>query len=1099
MSKFITNKEKLLEEVIEDILPTSDNLRFLVGYFYFSGFEELVDSLKDKKLKVLIGMDIERNILGKVRQYSEFKRQFKARDDNTSSSRQELKDNYFNDFVSLFNDTDFFDSKKKRQAFKIYLQKLEDGSLEIRKTKSSNHAKLYLFEKLPEYNEGGDYPGALITGSSNLTVSGLKGQAEANVRFREKDAYLEGKKLFDELWEDAVDVVSKDNLDEFERKVYKNIWYAKSEDELPSPYEIYIRVLDEYFSFKDDESIRLPSEMTEGKMLNLQYQVDAIKEGKRSLEKHNGVIIADVVGLGKSIIASGIAHDAGLETIIICPPHLKDQWEDYRYQFNLKAKVRSSGIIDQIVEEERTEQDLKKQKLIIVDEAHRFRNEDSSSYQYLHELCQNNKVILLTATPFNNKPQDIFAMIKLFQVPAKSTLQTVDNLSYRFKELVKQYKKLTRDQREGRISEDELEQEINNIAKDIRDMIEPLVIRRTRIDLQKIPKYREDIEKKDVNLNTPEPPELIQYDLRELKPLYLNTLEQIIPEADKKRGYLATRYMPLAYVQDDYKDIVQEEFGEEGISIIAQKNVASFMKRLLVRRFESSVESFMSTLNNLIESAENISDWYDYHGQIPVFKKGDIPDLSEEAVENWDEMEAKEYFESIDPKEEYANEIERGMHFIDADYLSDTFIEDHKKDLELLKDIKQKWNKNLPDPKFEIFSERLDEHLKENPDKKIIVFSEFADTVEYLYDNLEDDFDVMKYTSDYATKANKRRVSKNFDAGLAPSKQSDEFDVLVATDAISEGFNLHRAGIVYNYDIPYNPTKVIQRIGRINRVSEKVFDKLYTYNFFPSAIGESEIRTKAISSLKMQMIHTLLGEDTQVLTQEEDVEAVFHKQYKDLFEQEKEESWDTKYRQELENLKQNNLEIYEKAIKIPRRSKIRRSSKFDTSGVLVFAKKGGEYKFKLGNETKDDNQKVIPAEEALDIFKASREEKPKMTSSSFDDTYQSLKANLFNSKTVTPKSRSTKQAINQVQYLLENYDRDKGYLEDLLMTLKELDGLPNGQIKMIKNLDLSEPDGAINTLKAKIKPNYLKKIIIAGRRVEEGDEKLILAEEVEAE
>jgi len=394
--------------------------------------------------------------------------------------------------------------------------------------------------------------------------------------------------------------------------------------------------------------------------------------------------------------------------------------------------------------------------------------------------------------------------------------------------------------------------------------------------------------------------------------------------------------------------------------------------------------------------------------------------LTEEVVNSWDEEEIQEYFEKADPEEEYANEVEKGMRFVDTDYLSEEFIRNHKSDLKVLKKIRDDWDQDLPDPKFEAFKSRLNEHLEENPDRKIIVFSEFSDTVEYIHDRLKDDFDVMKYSSDYDTKANKRRIKKNFDAGLEEAKQSDEYDVLVATDAISEGFNLHRAGIVYNYDIPYNPTKVIQRIGRINRVSEKVYDKLYTFNFFPSEIGESEIRTKAISSLKMQMIHTLLGEDVQVLTQDEDVESVFYKQYKDLFEQEEEESWDTSFRQELENLKNHHPDIYEAAKDIPRRTKIRRSEKIDQSGVLVFAEKGGEYKFKIAKGVQESEQEVVPPQRALEIFKANSEEEPKLVSSDFDGIYQSLKKNLFSKKTNTPKSRSTKQAINQVDISWKN-------------------------------------------------------------------------------
>lgn len=254
MSKLITNTDKLLEEVINSILPTSDNLRFLVGYFYFSGFEQLVDEIKDKKVKILIGMQVERKILGTVRQYFEL-------ENKTNYSRQDIKDSFFQNFVSLFNETDFFDSRRKIQAFKVYLEKIKDGTLEIKKTKDPNHAKLYLFEKLLEHNEGGEYPGVLITGSSNLSYSGLTGRAEINVQLREAASYLEAKEIFDTLWENAVTLADQDHIAEFEEKILKRIWYKR----LPSPYSMYIRVLEEYFSIADDTPLRLPSEMTRGR------------------------------------------------------------------------------------------------------------------------------------------------------------------------------------------------------------------------------------------------------------------------------------------------------------------------------------------------------------------------------------------------------------------------------------------------------------------------------------------------------------------------------------------------------------------------------------------------------------------------------------------------------------------------------------------------------------------------------------------------------------------------------------------------------------------------------------------------------------------
>lgn len=197
-------------------------------------------------------------------------------------------------------------------------------------------------------------------------------------------------------------------------------------------------------------------------------------------------------------------------------------------------------------------------------------------------------------------------------------------------------------------------------------------------------------------------------------------------------------------------------------------------------------------------------------------------------------------------------------------YVEDNFIEDVKTDIHLLQSLREEWfgkeNVIKQDPKLDSFIEIAKKKLEQEPERKLIVFSEYADTVDYLGKKLvEAGLPVMKYTSADASPNNKELIRANFDAGLKKELQRDDYKILVATDAISEGYNLHRAGAIFNYDIPYNPTRVIQRIGRINRINRKVFDELFIYNYFPSDVGEAETRTKEISTLKMAMIHAIMG------------------------------------------------------------------------------------------------------------------------------------------------------------------------------------------------------------------------------------------------
>ena len=423
-SEFITNKDKKLSDVINNILPATENLYFLVGYFYFSGFEKIYKQVKDKNLKMLVGLQIEIDIANRIKELHLLEK--------LNTSRAKVREEYLKSLVQVFNETDIFDSEEKQEAFRIFLDKIHDGTLEIRKTQESNHAKLYIFENRKDTNHGGEFLGTVITGSSNLTHSGLEGRFEINVSLRDNYNFTLAQNLFLELWGKSVVIVDENNKNDFLNKVIEKIWL----DKLPKPYLLYIRVLAEYFA-ENKDSVILPADITDGKFFNLKYQVDAIKRAIGIIERHNGVIVADVVGLGKSIIASAVAHNLNLKTIVIAPPHLEQQWNDYRYDFSFNAKVYSSGRIKTALEENLDDE----QKLIIIDEAHKYRNELNADYAYLHQLCQQNKVMLLTATPFNNRPQDIFSMIKLFQIPTRSTIRTIENLSYQFYSLILRYER----------------------------------------------------------------------------------------------------------------------------------------------------------------------------------------------------------------------------------------------------------------------------------------------------------------------------------------------------------------------------------------------------------------------------------------------------------------------------------------------------------------------------------------------------------------------------------------------------------------------------------------------------------------------------------
>lgn len=1079
-SRFYTNQEKTLNEIINGILPKSIAADILVGYFYFSGYKAVSDGFVDKHVRILVGLDVDTTISKSVCEVERLKK--------AVQSRGQVKEEYYARLVSLFNDTDLFDDATHVEQFKMFLEKIKEGTLQIRKTLDPCHAKMYIFAYNDQSNEGGEEPGTVITGSSNLSYQGLEGRIEINARFTEKTAYEDAEKIFNELWETSINIVDETNIDEWNTKVIEKVWY----DKIFSPYLMYIRVLKEYFDIPTKDNLLTPYDITDGRYSNLRYQTDAVQMALNALENHNGAIVADVVGLGKSVVASTVARNLRLRTLIICPPHLKPQWESYRDDFGFTASVFSAGMIEQALThyEEITKTD--EQFLIIIDEAHRFRNEYTQDYANLHRLCSGNKVLLLTATPFNNEPADIYSLLKLFQIPSRSTLKTVENLGASFKELIDKYRELREKQRKGMASDEEVANEVARISKSIRSIISPLVVRRSRIDLQEIEEYKKDLIQQHIKPLIPNDPEELSYDLSGMKSLYVNTLDRISSEDGKPKDdgtyrFKAARYSPVLYIKEDMKEQLAEELEKKtgvkfGLLIGRQANVSKFMRHLLVARFESSVAAFRASLCYMIQSSEHLLQWIDKRHKIPVYKKGNLPNV-DDFYESTDDgtTEIDGAFEKYEAK---------GFFEIDMKYVSDSFVADVKTDIALLENLREQWfgkdNTIKQDPKLSSFISIIKDKLQHDQGRKLIVFSSYADTINYLGENLKEaGLPVMKYTSADASPSNKETIRANFDAGLKKELQRDDYKVLVATDAISEGYNLHRAGAIFNYDIPYNPTRVIQRIGRINRINKKVFDQLYIYNYFPTDVGEKETRTKEISTLKMAMIHAIMGEDTKALTKDEEVQAYFKERFRKELAKSEEASWDTPYRKLLNELK--GTEAYIQALSLPHRARTARTVEKPRKGVLVFGKKGNDFVFKIGSLS--ESPVMLSAEEAMALFKAERCEEPTELSKDFDEEYQLVKSSLFQSDIHDHNEKDLLNAAAKVKIWRKTKTLSQDYLDDL-MTCITADALSGYEIRVINQMTSKD----IHTLPQKITSDYLSRQIQTQAKVDEGEETLILTE-----
>lgn len=1090
----IDNKNQTLQEALKNALATADRIDIAVGFFYFSGFEALADELKGKKVRILVGLEVDPKLVSEISQ--------KAKDGDVDLSKYQTRDsinsrtvkklNYIDAFVGFMNDSDVFDSNRANELYELYIQKIMDGSLEIRKTVDDYHGKFYLVHNKKEASQSGDFPGTVFFGSSNLSYRGLSGQGELNRSSREKNEFDEFIGQFEEMWSDSksISIADTSTKNEFIQAIKPRIWKYST----PPPYHIYIRVLYELFHQQEINSLKTPRAITNGLYLDLEYQIDAIKMAIDKLNRYDGAILADVVGLGKSIISSAVARNMDIKTVIVAPPHLVSQWEEYKEQFGIRgSKVFSSGKIQEVYDRYHEAQEP---MLLVLDEAHRYRNEDTNDYKLLHQVCRShpkNKVLLLTATPFNNDPKDVFALIKLFQTPGQSTIRSVDNLSLRYRDLIQRYKKLRRDITKD-ADQKAVDKEASEIAAEQRRLIETIIIRRSRLDLKYITRYREDLQRQNISFAEVRGPDPLEYDLGELLEPYMKTLDLIIRPDDE--GFIGARYKPTSetYMNDENRKKFIEKYKSEFDDIedlrVAQSNLAKFMRRLLVMRFESSKDAFRSTLEKMIESNKLIEHWWDELGIVPIMKKGQLPDPQDYDAEDGESDSLIEDLELLRNK--------KGFLEISKDMLSPQFIEDVRHDTELLQLIHNDWYSDPMyadlDPKLNNVVEKIRELLSENNDRKIVIFSSYKDTVDYLYKIMVDrGFGrVIKYTASEGTNTYKKTIRQNFDASIPESQQTNDFDVLLATDALSEGFNLHRAGVVINYDIPYNPTRVIQRVGRINRINKKVFDFLNIYNCFPTAIGEEATRLKTISTLKMKLINAVVGSDTKTLTQDEELISYFKDEFDKARKEDERLSWDTIHRENFEKVSKDS-ELMKSVFELPRRSRIKRTAG-KNFGTIVFGKKGQNTIFTFGLSA--DDIKVTSAEEALPIFEAKPEEKGETVDKDFTSVFNLAKEKLF-AKHELPQIKGRRAtAINVLKVIGEKLPIARDYCEDIISIIKTLDDISDGSLKDISQLNSNKVEESYKKLQSIIPDVFVRNILNRSKHTEEAQELLLFAEQL---
>ncbi len=1099
MKNFITNSgTDNLKKRLSELIENSNELKFLVGFFYFSGLKELYTSLtknSDVILKILVGLNVDKFNYQLI-EYADLE------DQSGHLSNEEIYNKFFDSLRKSIN-TEKFDTEEFYEQIKYFIELIKKDRLLIRKTIAPNHAKLYIF-KLRSEQIGRNK--LFITGSSNLTCSGLTTQEEFNVEISDY-GFNDAEEYFDNLWENAVRI----SEDDICKKRLIGLLEKETLIKEITPFEAYVLALKIYLdSFErkgDEESIQ--KILQDSGYTPYRYQLDAIEQALAIIEKNNGVILADVVGLGKTVIACTIAKKLKKRGVIICPPGImgdprkKDAgWNMYKEQFGLYDwEVWSLGDLEKLQEFDKKSKDI---EVIIIDEAHRFRNQDTKNYEYLKNICRNKQVILLTATPFNNRPGDILSLLKLFITPKKSSITLENNLVDKFRTFKTTFDRLayikkyydSKDQSKKdkaysnykalfgeefilSISLEKVKQRSKYLAKQIRDVIEPVTIRRNRLDLQNNPFYKNEIK----NLSKMADPKEWFFELtQEQSKFYDTILTKYFADPDEGGMFKGAIYRPFEYEKERVKENKLTE--KENFEYIQQRNLYDFMRRLLVKRFESSFGSFEQSLKNFQHITESVLEFIEKTGKYILDREllERIYDKDIDEIETYLKEYSKKIKEGVYPKNHRIYKLSGFKH-------QKEFIEDINSDLRMFEEIIKtlhKLNMVESDPKTNCLIENLKTQLKKEPNRKIVIFSEYVDTVKYLKPHLEKTFKnrVLTVAGDLsATKLD--TIYKNFDASY--SEQKNDYDILLTSDKLSEGFNLNRAGMIINYDIPWNPVRVIQRVGRINRISKKVFDELYIVNFFPTEKGSELVKSREIASNKMFLIHNTLGEDAKIFDiDEEPTPAKLYEKIQQNPDKLEEQSFYTKALQDFIQIKEKHPDLIKSLDKFPPRIKV--AKKHNENELLVFIKKGRLFihyvKYSQNNDKPEYLQ--IPFEDAYNKITCLPDERPLKLSPKFWDMYEKIK-NLKDYHSTHISERSLEQqAINNLKTFLTNVSDErifehKNFLKTLLEDILDYGTLPDYTLRRIANWQCDNEENIkksielINQLKEELGENYLEK------------------------
>jgi len=884
------NIEQSLLPALREAIIRADRADFCVGYFNLRGWKLLHDQVEawsgdnEHCCRLLVGM--QRLPSDELRAGMSLVDHGDNLDNQTALRLRRRLAEEFREQLAFGVPTDEDEAGLRRLAGQI-----KAGKVVVKLFLAHPlHAKLYLLFRSDPIN-----PIVGYLGSSNLTLSGLRQQGELNIDVLDHDACKKLSKWFEDRWNDrwCLDI-SKELVE-----IIETSW-ARVEP-IP-PYHIYLKIA--YHLSQEARAglteFAIPRDF--GAKL-FEFQKAAVKIAAHHLNKRGGVLIGDVVGLGKTLMATAVARimedDHGLETLVICPKNLVPMWEDYRQQYRLRAKVLS------LIQVTRELPKLRRYRLILIDESHNLRNREGKRFRAIQEYVEENesKCILLSATPYNKTYLDLSNQLRLF-------VKEDRDLGIRPEQLLKELGEtefIRRHQCPVR-SLAAFEKSIH--ADDWCDLMRLYLVRRTRSFIQE--NYAETDPEDGRKYLTFEDGTRSYFPARHPK-----TVKFKISDKSREDQY-ARLYSPG--VVDTINALCLPRYGLgnylhasphqpptpaeqkiiQNLSRAGQR-LKGFCRTGLFKRLESSGQAFMQSVERHILRNYVFLHAVEKHMSLPIGTQDvgildsrifdEDADSDTGAMEFFaDESEDANGVETVSGPlrteddfkrravvvyEEFARKFQKRFKWLRAELFVPSLEKDLVADAKALHKVIEdagEWN---PDQDAKL-AKLLNLLTKQHPTEKVIVFTQFADTVRYLEAQLRarglkqcagvtgDSYDPAAMAWKFSPESNNKR---------ATVKPEDEFRVLIATDVLSEGQNLQDGAIVVNFDLPWAIIRLIQRVGRVDRIGQKA-KNIVCYSFLPADGVERIIRLRSRIRQRLHENAEVVGTDEAFFEDDHNDEAV---------------------------------------------------------------------------------------------------------------------------------------------------------------------------------------------------------------------------------